>query len=373
MRRLARINILALATVALAGSSVMAQEDITRLVQNTTPSVVTITAYRGFGSEAGATGFYIAPDQVATNWHVVRNAQRVEVKTRGGATVKVTSIRSADQGADLAILRLGTPNRAVRPLKIATQLPRVGERILVIGSPAGLDYTVSDGIVSAVRQIDDIGPVIQITAPVSPGSSGSPVVNMRGEVVGVVVATESEGQNLNFAVPSQTLIRLQSGAVGSSRSLPAGGGAGPSSAEMAKGQAFVKQRNFTAAIPVFQGVVKSDPDNVEAWLSLGMSYLATDQNQEAASAFGQVIRLRPDLGPAYTVSGVAYQQMGDAGKAETMYKRAIALDPTDSLAHFGLGTIYAGTGRKAEALDEYSILKDLNSDLAARLFEVIYG
>ena len=99
---------------------------------------------------------------------------------------------------DLAILpRLGTRSTQLR---MAATLPRVGERVVVIGAPEGLTNTVSDGLVSAIRTIDG-RTLLQISAPISPGSSGGPVLNEKGEVMGVSVSILREGQNLNFAVP----------------------------------------------------------------------------------------------------------------------------------------------------------------------------
>jgi len=84
----------------------------------------------------------------------------------------------------------------------------VGERIIVYGSPLGLEKTVSDGIVSAIREVPGHGTLIQITAPISPGSSGSPVLNMKGEVIGIATFQFIKGKNLNFAIPSKRVARL---------------------------------------------------------------------------------------------------------------------------------------------------------------------
>src|SRR5439155_24690357 len=81
----------------------------------------------------------------------------------------------------------------------------------VIGNPLGLEGTVSDGLVSAVRDVPELGRMLQITAPVSPGSSGGPVVNMKGQVVGITRGLLKGGQNLNFAVPGDLVARLRSG------------------------------------------------------------------------------------------------------------------------------------------------------------------
>ncbi len=99
----------------------------------------------------------------------------------------------------------------VQPLSISPTLPETGERVIVIGTPLGLEKTVSDGIVSAVRDVAGFGKIIQVTAPISPGSSGSPVVNMKGEVIGVATFFVVAGQNLNFAIPVERISKLVQG------------------------------------------------------------------------------------------------------------------------------------------------------------------
>src|SRR5207248_4620099 len=87
-------------------------------------------------------------------------------------------------------------------LSLERTSPQEGESIVVIGNPFGLEGSVTNGIVSAVRDIPGFGRIIQITAPISPGSSGSPVVNMQGQVIGVATLQITGGQSVNFAIPS---------------------------------------------------------------------------------------------------------------------------------------------------------------------------
>jgi S1-C subfamily serine protease len=144
-------------------------------------------------------GFFISDDgRFVTNEHVIRGAKRTAVKMENGAYYEVKQVSIASTRFDLAILQVR--GKEMPFLKFETSgLPEVGTRIAVIGSPISLEGTLSDGIVSAIRT-EDQGTWIQITAPISPGSSGSPVLNGQGRVVGVVtLGATGRAQNLNFA------------------------------------------------------------------------------------------------------------------------------------------------------------------------------
>jgi len=189
--------------IVVSVSSGLAQDNLPSLIKKIQPSVVTITTFDDAGNPTlRGTGFFISEEgDVLTNLHVIEGAAFVEVRTLTGETYTGTKVVAEDKNADLVRLSVTIPHGAVEPLLVSSVLPEVGERILVIGSPFGLEQTVSDGIVSAVREVKVFGHVIQITAPISQGSSGSPVVNMSGEVIGVATFQFVEGQNLNFAIP----------------------------------------------------------------------------------------------------------------------------------------------------------------------------
>ncbi|MFW6129897.1 MAG: S1C family serine protease [Atribacterota bacterium] len=183
--------------------------DIPDLVETIQPAVVVITTYDEDGDEIGmGSGFFIENGNVITNRHVLMGASKAEVKTYDDKTFQIKEIRGEDKDGDLLMLSLDIPGEYKYQIAVSTKVPRVGEKIFVISSPMGLEQTVSDGIVSAVRDIPDFGEIIQLTAPISLGSSGSPVVNMEGQVIGVATFLMVEGQNLNFAVPGERIEKL---------------------------------------------------------------------------------------------------------------------------------------------------------------------
>src|SRR5205814_6466302 len=147
--------------------------------------------------------------------HVIKGARRVEIHTLEGKgrTYPVAGALAVDEEADLALLSVDVPAERTRPLPLATVLPDEGEQVFVIGNPLRLEGSVSDGIVSAVREVPSVGKIIQITAPVSHGNSGSPLINMRGQVVGIVTVKVTNGQNINLALASSRIAVLAPGAL----------------------------------------------------------------------------------------------------------------------------------------------------------------
>jgi S1-C subfamily serine protease len=148
------------------------------------------------------TGFFISSDGVAvTNLHVIQGANSLAAMANDGAFFAFESILYASPGVDLAILKFTAHD--AQWLKLGRSDSAIeGQRVLVIGNPTGLQGTVSDGLIAAFRENRSM---IQITAPISPGSSGSPVLDENGLVIGVATLQRVEGQNLNFAIAVESV------------------------------------------------------------------------------------------------------------------------------------------------------------------------
>jgi hypothetical protein len=151
-------------------------------------------------------GFFVSDDIIVTNAHVIEGASGGTAKLIGDTQrLRIIGATAVDAHADLALLKISghAPPLALGP----NSAPAVGDRVYVVGNPLGLEGTFSEGIISGVRQVD-LDSILQMTAPISPGSSGGPVMNASGAVVGIAVATFRNGQNLNLAVPVSYLSRL---------------------------------------------------------------------------------------------------------------------------------------------------------------------
>jgi serine protease Do len=153
------------------------------------------------------TGFAIeASGVIATNLHVVAGAREIHVQTLDGTTYDVQHVRAFDLDRDLALLDI-TPKQPMPVLALGdSDRVSAGDRVIAIGNPMGvLDYSVSDGLISSVRVLSPTLTVLQISAPISEGSSGGPLFDSTGRVIGVATAILTSGQNLNFAVPTNYL------------------------------------------------------------------------------------------------------------------------------------------------------------------------
>lgn len=193
-------------TIAAPGlGSAQSARDI---AQRTFPSVVLLLMEDAQGQPNSlGSGFFVRPNVVATNLHVVRGTTRGTARIVGSSQrLSISGIVALDSVADLALLQVSGATAPALSLGDSRGLA-VGDVVYAVGNPEGLEGTFSQGIVSGIRRIRS-DTLLQITAPISPGSSGGPILDSSGAVVGVAVATFTEGQNLNFAVPSAALSLL---------------------------------------------------------------------------------------------------------------------------------------------------------------------
>jgi hypothetical protein len=182
--------------------------DMSQLVKSGIDAVVLIVVNDAAGKPVlEGSGFLVASDgRIVTNHHVIASAFSAIVKLNNGAFFPVEGIIADDPEHDLALIKVPGKNLPYLGLEDSDSLS-VGQRVLAIGSPLGLENSVSDGIVSGFRNADGKS-WIQTTAPASHGNSGGPLLVMGGKVAGVLTWKVGEGENLNFAVPSKLIVPL---------------------------------------------------------------------------------------------------------------------------------------------------------------------
>ena len=178
--------------------------DTQKLYNKTVTSVVALKVDTPRGGCIGS-GFYaLEPDIIVTCYHVVEGATSITAKTSKGNIVSIDGIIDYSQEKDIALLKASSKNSTF--LELQANMPKPGTPAYVLGSPQGLDFSFSNGMVSQIRRGKET--LIQFTCPVSPGNSGGPLLAEDGKVFGIVSCQLTEGQNLNFAVPSASLYML---------------------------------------------------------------------------------------------------------------------------------------------------------------------
>jgi serine protease Do len=174
-----------------------------QIAARATPAVVTIRGPSSLG-----TGFVVRADGwIATNLHVIAGSRELLVILPDRTELPVRQVLAIDDKRDLAIVGVDAKKLPLLALGDSDAV-RAGDPVVAIGHPLGLEDTVSNGLVSAVRVLDPTMTVLQISAPIAPGSSGGPLFNDKGEVIGIAAAVSRQGQNLAFGVPVAYLKKL---------------------------------------------------------------------------------------------------------------------------------------------------------------------
>ena len=192
--------------IALALASACWAQAGREIARNAFPSVVTVFAENSNGHSVSlGSGFFVQKTLIVTNYHVIKNSSRLRVKLVGQSQTYSAKVMDTDKTEDLALLSV--VGVEAPPLSLDSRGVAVGDDIYVIGNPEGLEATLSQGIISGIRQIGGKR-YLQITAPISHGSSGGPVLNRSGEVIGVTVGALRQGQSLNFALPVSITLKI---------------------------------------------------------------------------------------------------------------------------------------------------------------------
>jgi tetratricopeptide (TPR) repeat protein len=334
----------------------VAGEDRPALIARVKSSVVTILVYDAEGNLTGqGIGFFAASGVVrglVTSRHVVVGADHADVKLASGKALAVAGVLAEKEALDLILLSVQVDEKDTPPLVLSPVAPREGERVVVVGSPMGLAEGVSEGIVSAVRHIPGVGRVIQTTAAIPPGSSGSPVLNMQGRVVAVASEHLIGGQALNFAVAAEAVRDLKPHPLRTVAAWSAGI-EGPADRALRLGGAALAREDYESALPLFQEAARIDPHRSVAWSSVGYCLDALGRHEEAIEAWQREIRIKPDDAGAHYNLGVAYGSLGRYQEEVAAYKEAIRIEPDFAGAYNNLGVAYEKLARHEDAIGAF--------------------
>ena len=371
---LAKLTLAALAILILPVAP-QAQDQLPELVRRIKPSAVAIETFDARGEKLSrGSGFFIDTDRVVTNRHVIEGAYRAEIHSISGSSYQVKSVLAVDAEGDVALLKVEAPPHLVRPLSLDRTSPQEGESIVVIGNPFGLEGSVTNGIVSAVRDIPGFGRIIQITAPISPGSSGSPVVNMQGQVIGVATLQITGGQSVNFAIPSERIAQLdrlaqtQTGQTMSLGELVAATRRNKRAQAVEffrDGLSFLSKDDCQKALPYFQKATDADSGYAEAWAQTGFCHERLGRHGEAIEASRKAVSIRPSAESYFNI-GLANYYLKQYREAEAAYRHSIKLDPYNAAdAYYALGLTYRDWGQFDDEVSAYKHAIRLRPDYAS--------
>ena len=308
-------------------------------------------------------GFFVKPNQIATNFHVIAGARQGTAKLVGkDTTYNIKGIVATDKDNDLAVLKVTASG--VTPLSLGdSDTVNIGAKVYVAGNPKGLEGTFSDGLIS--RRESYPKKRLQMTAPISPGSSGGPVLNSKGKVIGISVSVHRalDAQNLNFAIPSNYLKALLTKA---RPAKPLAQNSQSISAEtyFLRGLAKYALGLYHEAISDYDKAIRLKPDYAIAYNNRAFAKLGLKEYFAAIADYDTAIRLKPDFAEAYHSRGAVKYDLKQYDAAIADYDKAIRLKPDYAIAYYNRGNAKVYLKEYFAAIADYDIAIRLKPDYA---------
>lgn len=334
MKRIVSLTLLLFVNPAFA----LPPEEIAEMSINSTV-LISITTDKN--RQARGTGFVVGDaGEIVTNYHVIEKAINGNVKLIGkNETHSIKAILNISVSQDLAVIRADSISSKKLVLGDSDKL-RIGQRVYAVGNPSGLYGTFSEGIISSIRPEGRNlvhGKVIQITAPISSGSSGGPLLNTDGEVIGIIYGNQAKGQNLNFAIPSNTLKKLleQKNRI---RRLPL---------LRSIGDTVSREQEPFDELPVnFIG------DKVDHQVKLARNHYKKGQYRKAIQYYTHAINLKPKSADLHFERGKARWALGSYNSIVD-FNKAARYDKNHVLAYYYRGIVKYKARKPAEAKRDF--------------------
>ena len=308
-------------------------------------------------------GFFVKPNLIATNYHVIEGAAKGTAKVVGKSTrYKIEGVTATDKTNDIALLKVTASG--IKPLSLGdSDKVRIGETVYITGTSKGLKGTFSNGIISS-KQSEDTKERLQMTAPISPGSRGGPMLNTKGEVIGVSFMTLEGEQNLNFAIPSETLKKLLKQSK-LAKPLPQGKQSISAETYLLWGYAKSDLGYYVGAVKDYTAAIQLKPDDAEAYYNRGLAKVALGQHTAAISDFDKAIRLNPDYAEAYYNRGLTKRLSSKYTTAAISdFDKAIRLNPDYAEAYYNRGLAKRLLSKYTAAISDFDTAIRLNPDYA---------
>ena len=330
------------------------------LFAKASPAVVRIDVMNAEYKKRGqGSGFLVSPDgMIVTNHHVMHVGRRGLVRFGDSKAFPVTAVLAQDKEKDLTVLKIHAGGMPYLELFPKGEKPDVGTRAFAIGTPAGYTNTLSEGLVSGLREQEKRS-VVQTTAPISSGSSGGPLLDARGRVLGVntyVHVEQHKGriiENLNFAVSSDEVHEILAKAIDAKAKLAAGQGKpldDQAAADLARAYEYIGKDELLSAAGTVESLAESYPQNSQVRLLEGQVNMRMNFFDKAIKAFEAAAGLNPNEAEAHAGIGLARIRKKQWKQAADALQKAVNLVPADPVAQCALGTVLLKLDRKDDAL-----------------------
>ena len=326
------------------------------------------TVYLEMKNSTGTTlsfgsGFFVTPNQIATNFHVIEGAAQGTAKLVDEDTrYQIKDIVATDKDTDLALLKVTADG--VTPLPLGdSDTVNIGAKVYVAGNPKGLEGTFSDGLISRRERYPKKR--LQMTAPISPGSSGGPVLNSKGEVIGISVSVHRalDAQNLNFAIPSNYLKALL--AKGQpARPLSQSSQSISAETYWHRGNAKYELGQYEAAISDYTEAIRLKSDDAFAYNNRGNAKYRLKQYLAAIADYTEAIRLKYNYAGAYNNRGIAKVELDQYFPAIADFDMAIRLKLNYADAYNNRGIAKVELGQYFPAIADFDTVIRRKPDYA---------
>jgi len=328
------------------------QSRIKKIISEQGKSVVFVGMYDKNGALLSfGSGFFISKDGIiATNYHVIEKGYGAVIKTLDGKIYQDAYLLSYDEDKDIALLKIDEKNAP--PVEVGdSDSIEQGDKALTIGNPEGLQNTVSEGLISGIREYEGIK-IIQFSSPISKGSSGGPLFNLDGEVVGITTLMSKVGQNLNFAIPINYVLHLQQ----------------HQDKLLLKEKYYKEQEKLLAEyVEKQKGSSKLEPEDAlfkEAYEFYAKAKQAAKypasfddygtEELKSIELLEQAIAANPYYHAGNYILGLCFKEIGDYERAEEFLLKSIKLKPQHQEAYTKLATTYKDQHKLDEALNYYN-------------------
>jgi tetratricopeptide (TPR) repeat protein len=340
---------------------------------------------------------------IVTNAHVVGDFKKVSIITNK-KTEFVGAVVAVDSVSDLALVQIEGITLHTVTLEQNNNQLNIGDRVFAIGSPKGMSNSLSEGIISGIRQRGPTS-VIQTTAAISKGSSGGGLFDRRGKLVGITTFKIIDGENVNFAVHVKHVNDL----INKPIEMLSVSNPDMAKSHINKGKIYANDKKYQQAIAEFDQAIRLEPNNSEAYEQRGSAFGELKQSERAIADYDQALRinpndefayygraleyyhlrkyesaiadydqfilLKPDLGLAYYSRGIVYNDIKDYDRAIADYTQAIRLTPNHALSYNNRGNAYSALTLYERAIEDFNqaISIDPNDALAYNNRAVAYA